>query len=109
MKYTEQIHAEGLLEIFSQNLPCLRCPSAVMRKRYGMSWFDKWDGESLRMNGGDPYGLKHTDSPMNAPQCDVCWDFIGGQRWDVCPCYNGNQQRAAKLTWLALESKGYLE
>ena len=95
MKYTEQIHAEGLLEIFSQKLPCLRCPSSVMRNRYGFGLLDKWDGESF--------------SPMNAPQCDICWDFIGGQRWEACPCYNGNQAYAAKLTWLALESKGYLE
>jgi len=95
MKYTEQIHAEGLLEIFSQKLPCCSCPSSVMRKRYGFGLLDKWDGESFSLR--------------KDPQCDVCWGFIGGQRWDVCPCYNGNQQRAAKLTWLALESKGYLE
>ena len=94
MKYTEQIHAEGLLEIFSQKLPCLRCPSSVMRKRYDFGLLDKWDGESF--------------SPMNAPHCDVCWDFIGGQRWGACPCFNF-EARAAKLTWLALEAKGYLE
>ena len=92
MKYTEQIHAEGLLEIFSQKLPCCSCPSSAMRKRYGVGL---WDEESF--------------SPTKAPQCDVCWDFIGGQRWEACPCYNGNQARAAKATWLALESKKYLE
>ena len=94
MEYTEQIHAEGLLEIFSQKLPYCNCPASAMRKRYGFGLFDKWDGEVQY---------------LIEPQCDVCWDFIVGQRWGVCPCYNGNQARAAKLTWLALESKGYLE
>jgi len=90
MEYTEKIHAEGLLEIFSQATPCGSCPSQKMRERYDVEY---WDGEKQ--------GLE--------PQCDVCWDFIGGERWANCPCYDGNQARAAKATWLALEAKGYLE
>ena len=91
MKYTEKIHAEGLLEIFSQEKPCGFCPSKIMRERLTIfSWDGEWCDDS---------------SP---PQCKVCWDFIGGDRWAICPCRDGNETRAAKATWLALEEKGYL-
>ena len=102
MKYTEKIHAEGLLEIFSQDKPCGYCPSYIMRekklgKRVRFVGIKEWDGETFDEKIG----------------CGICWNFIGAERqkdgWDECPCYDGNQARAAKLTWLALEAKGYLE
>jgi len=94
MKYTKKIHAEGLLIIFSETNTCGRCPSVEMKKVMGVAL---WDGES---------------EELDAPQCDICWDFIGANRcqdgWGECPCYGRNQERAGKLTWLALEEKGYL-
>ena len=99
MKYTEKIHAEGLLEIFSQEKPCGHCPSKVMRKRFGVA---RWDGE-----GWDEWGMDLE------PNCNICWDFIRARKrtdgWSTCPCCGDNEARAAKLTWLALEAKGYLE
>jgi len=101
MKYTEKIHAEGLLEIFSQEKPCSHCPSKIMRERLTIfSWDGEWWGDTIWDDT-----INHEPSP---PQCKVCWDFIGGDRWAICPCRDGNETRAAKATWLALEEKGYL-
>ena len=96
MKYTEKLHAEGLLEIFSQEKPCGHCPSKIMRERLSIH---SWSGERWDFIIND----------KTTPQCDVCWDFIGGDRWAICPCRDDNETRAAKATWLALEEKGYLE
>ena len=81
VKYTEKIHAEGLLEIFSQEKPCGHCPAQ-----------QKWP----------------TLGPWTNYYCQVCLDFIGVS-YEYCPCHNGNAEKSAKLTWLALEAKGYLE
>ena len=94
MEYTEKIHAEGLLKILSNLNPCGHCPSGEMRLlRNGRLW----DGE-----------IKYETNP----QCEICWDFIGATpqtgKWGVCPCYNYQEARANKLTWIALEEKGYI-
>ena len=94
MKYTEKIHAEGLLIILSEPHPCGSCPSLEMRLNIKYKKSFRWD------NG---VGFKQ-------PQCIVCWDFIGLKRnkdgWGVCPCYEGKGSEANKRTWLALEEKG---
>jgi len=94
VKYTEKIHAEGLLIIFSEIDTCHRCPASRIKAVMGVT---RWDG-------------KHR---FNMPQCDICWDFIGAKSWQdgwgKCPCSSRNQERAARRTWLALEEKGYIQ
>ena len=92
MEYTEKLHAEGLLEIFSQERPCGRCPADIGKEKQRASTW--WENEKRFFY--DDY-------------CGVCWAFIGGDRWAICPCWDDNETRAAKATWLALEAKGYLE
>ena len=96
MKYTEKIHAEGLLIILSEPHPCGCCPSGEMRLHI-KGHKRMWDGEVAY---------------ETQPQCDVCWGFIERKQnedgWGFCPCYNGQSARANKLTWLALEAKGYI-
>ena len=86
MKCTEKIHAEGLLLIFwGGDDPCGECPQSKMIKFFGEQ-FDNY-------------------------ACDICWDFIlkdGEDRWETCPCYNHNEDKALRRTMLALEAKGYI-
>ena len=91
MKYTEKIHAEGLLKIFSSKWTCERCPKRVM-------------SEILVQ----PQWLKN---PGKGNGCSVCWNFILEPKeipWGLCPCYHDQGEEAARLTWLALEAKGYI-
>jgi len=86
MKYTEKIHAEGLLEIFEKSEPMRRCPVGLMGWKLGViNW-------SNRLN-----------------VCEVCWGFIGYSNIEIwtCPCMVLDEY--SKYTWLALEEKGYLE
>ena len=86
MEYTEKIHAEGLLEILSDAASdlCHRCPVGLIRWKYKMgSWSNERD------------------------VCDICWGFIGYSCGWTCPCIG--LKECSKLTWLALEAKGYLE
>ena len=37
--------------------------------------------------------------------CTVCQEFVGS---NGCPCAHFGEQEAIKLTWIALEEKGYI-
>jgi hypothetical protein len=89
--YTEQIHAQGLIEMFETNC-CGRCPS-------GYSEIAEEDAI-----------LEHL--------CPVCRVFIGLNYteggYNACPCHEWGPSKhgksiAIRTTWLALEAKGYLE
>lgn len=80
MKYTEKIHARNLLAILSDTSPCSQCPPV-----YGNTFL-----------GTDNY-------------CRVCWQFIGYNFYNSCPCIELGRREAIKRTWLALEAKGYLK
>ena len=43
----------------------------------------------------------------NMEYCSVCLDFIGSD-CTLCPCSELGCNEAVKLTWLALEEKGYI-
>ena len=81
-KYTEAIHAEGLLKIFDREKPCRYCPAPAMHIKYEINF---------------------EDFP-----CNICWDFIGMSPHIGCPCIVLGKHEAAKRTWLALEEKGYI-
>ena len=95
MEYTEKIHAQRLLKMLNKKDPCLCCPASKFFGTHGEGnwgeyqwWEPKWDK--------DP--------------CGVCWVFIEGKPREGrhCPCAYFAKKDALKLTWLALEEKGYL-
>ena len=82
--YTIEKHVEGLYSILETNDPCLHCPAYLWRLKID---YDKV-GEA----------------------CKICRSFIGLQTSDPflhCPCHELGKKEAIKLTWLALEKKGY--
>ena len=89
MKYTEKIHAKRLLGMLNKKNPCGYCPAG---RRYGSHDFDDMGWENL--------------------QCEICIEFIvryaNLNSWE-CPCHALGKKKAIKITWLALEEKGYLE
>lgn len=84
MKYNESMHAQGLLRIFSQSNTCDMCPACFHDRAHYIE-------------------VDHTR------KCEVCWQFIHHGSSSSCPCNVFGPQRAGRLTWLALEEKGYLE
>ena len=91
-KYTEKIHAARLLKMLEEKEPCMCCPATPYFKSNLQSdtmWFNSY------IEGEHP--------------CDICKDFVGlDNRYTDCPCYELGKE-AIKLTWIALEEKGYLE
>ena len=79
-KYTEKVHAKGLLRILSEENPCGFCPCHAAG-----------------------YGYCSTVSADK-----VCFQFIGGGIRS-CPCNALGHFEAIKRTWIALEEKGYLD
>jgi len=94
-QYTERIHATRLLGMLNKKDPCICCPQD---KYYDAQCF----------HGYMPW-QKNGDEGESA--CKICMSFIGvmpnESKW--CPCNILGRTEAIKLTWLALEAKGYLE
>jgi len=91
MIYTKEIHIQGLLKIFSLRKPCHKCPARIMAIHY---------------NTAQMFGNEHD---WDNDVCKICWEFLGRtweNKWERCPCYNHHGDKAAKLTWLALEAEG---
>lgn len=85
MKYTEKIHAKRLLGMLKKKEPCLCCPAQLFYR-------------------------KNTGEFIAKPQkscCRICRIFVELERG--CPCLQLGDEEAIKLTWLALEKKGYLD
>jgi hypothetical protein len=94
--YTEVIHAKRLIRMFERQgkRKRLGCPA---QPYYGL--------------GSDPDGWWGGQSP-----CFVCIDLLGisfdqvERKGAGCPCdFFESCEEAAKVTWLALEEKGYLD
>jgi hypothetical protein len=85
MIYTEEIHASNLLNLLQKRFIIHICPIDCMAARYKE---------------------KLTLSDLKQP-CKICNRFIGleGIR---CPCTRLGPHEARKLTWIALDEKGYL-
>jgi len=89
--YTEKLHAKRLLGMLNKPDPCLCCPKTRFYE----------------------IGSNHisaVDDSMDA--CRVCEEFVGilpVAGLNSCPCYTLGEQRAIRLTWIALEEKGYLD
>ena len=89
--YTEAIHAERVLAILEKEDTCNRCPAqkgynACTDEGVMALWTDK--------------------RPKDFP-CTICKVFIGNPIG--CPCDFYGPTLAAKMTWIALEEKGYLK
>jgi hypothetical protein len=92
MKYTEKVHAKRLLGMLSKKNPCLYCPA---NKHYNT--METTSNDVSPIFGGS---LAFDD------YCGVCEEFVGSL---ACPCCFFGKKEAIRLTWLALEEKGYLE
>jgi len=87
-KYTEKIHAERLIKILEKKDTCNRCPAA-----------SRFDG------GKEPKDLWSE----NSNPCKICCNFINlTEKNKACPCDEFGSKGAARLTWIALEEKGYI-
>lgn len=88
-EYTEEKHAHNLLKMLDKKNPCLYCPATPEFSPY-IHPMDFW--------------------PNNA--CEICNNFIDLETHNIrslCPCiYFNNPTLTIKLTWLALEEKGYI-
>lgn len=94
MKYTEKLHAQGLLLIFSEDISCLKCPKTWIARKIGTDF-------------------QHCLTSNMAPTycATICNKFIGlkvPKKKPICPCNRLGPAKATKKTWLALEKKGYL-
>ena len=78
--YTEEIHAECLLEMLEQKSPCSHCPITFLNKTYCYN-----------------------------SRCHICRSFVNTPELFGCPCHMLGFHEAIKRTWLALEEKGYLD
>ena len=90
--YTEQVHAGRLLEMLEADNPCGCCPA---NKDF--------------LTGSDPQRFWHT----GVSPCHTCRSFVGAGGQPFCPCGffddGDGDGRTFKVTWLALEEKGYLD
>lgn len=85
MVYTEEIHATNLLNLLQSKFMSQVCPIDFMAARYK---------ESLTF-----YNFEEC--------CKLCLSFIDLQGFR-CPCTRLNLPEARKITWIALDEKGYL-
>ena len=98
-KYSEKIHAERLLKVLEKKYTCDKCPAS----RYHNS-------------AKSPVEVWDDDKGLGKHPCMICNDFVGigigekRERVKKCPCfYFETESEAFKVSWLALEEKGYLE
>jgi len=99
--YTEGVHAHRLIKMLELSDICTSCPATInfLGNRYcDELWFN--------LNRNDYYDFTLI--------CRVCWEFIGldetNRSRDLrCPCKNfDTSDEVVKLSWLALEEKGYI-
>jgi len=88
MLYTEEIHAERLLEVLLKNEPCNHCIASENFDEYGRPW-KLWDNET----------------------CQLCTNFVGLEyKYPfLCPCHALGHEKAIEKSWEALREKGYMK
>lgn len=91
-QYTEEIHAERLLEMLELENPCSHCPAQV---KFGV------DGDFIE----DANLFSSTSDERIG--CKVCRNFIN-MKSTGCPCPMLGKKKALKRTLEALKKKGYL-
>ena len=100
-EYTEQEHAKRLIKLLElPEGPCYRCPAEIdLTEDMTMDIRDQW--------------IVNEEDHKNI--CIVCVSFIGVNTKNVdlsgpiCPCFFIRKETVIKISWLALEEKGYLE
>lgn len=85
MIYTEEIHATNLLNLLQRKFISDICATDYMAARYK---------EKLTLSDTNKC-------------CKICNNFIGLQG-TKCPCTRLGPPETRKLTWIALDEKGYL-
>ena len=95
--YTKKLHACRLISVLEGLETCHRCPGEI----------GVWQGEvyvsrPFTSNPRDPiYDSDNT--------CHICMSFVGIEsRHKSCPCNHFGAEDAARLSWIALESGGYI-
>jgi hypothetical protein len=84
IRYTEEFHAQRLLEMLEKRDPCACCPKV----------------DNFYYENG--VNMKYSNNA-----CKICLNFIS-LSLGLCPCHRLEDQEAIKRTWLALEEKGYI-
>jgi len=99
--YTKKKHAEHLVKLLESPYPCERC---VATCGHDNSKFNLLRSVNELWQMGNDRKV-----------CMVCLEFIGhdpNNRFKLngpfCPCHMMGAEKAAKVSWLALEEKGYL-
>lgn len=103
-EYTEQEHAKRLIKLLElPGGPCDHCPACSTR-------YNIFDPRCTEIE--DQWIVNEED---HKNICIVCVSFIGVNTKNVdlsgpiCPCFFIRKETVIKISWLALEEKGYLE
>lgn len=98
MEYTEQEHARNLIKLLEDDNTCCGCPVPFRIRLSNVETVPRT---------GNLYGCSCENNMT------ICKEFIGVNSShtdrEMCPCNHLGKENAVKLTWIALEEKGYLD